>query len=256
MACTTDTCNDRGFCEHVEISTCAKELVCGNTANRSCKAPKKKKADLNEKHEVRCCSDSDQGWGYNVRSSCKNTLGRNVWATSKNGAGVCHPRSKTLAEAESICASYGTESRLCTAQELEAKCTQGTGCSFDRDHLWSSSTYGAAAAAATTEAPLSGTGPTQLSTTEATGPVTTTMSAEEITATEGPIAGGEGEGQTLLEIAEAVVTACDESNEDMSECHAYCEDHMCCFENGRYSCLKDPEKHCLAYAGCETLVVS
>ena len=115
--CTTDTCNDRGFCEHVEISTCAKELVCGNTANRSCKAPKKKKADLNEKHEVRCCSDTNTAWRHPTHSNtCKNILGRDVYGESDNGFG-CNA-GKTFDEANAICSSVSA--RLCTVDELEA----------------------------------------------------------------------------------------------------------------------------------------
>jgi len=51
-----------------------------------------------------------------------------------NGAACQH--ALNYDDAMSFCASVG--GRLCTAAELEAGCTQGTGCSHDTDLLWSS----------------------------------------------------------------------------------------------------------------------
>ena len=64
--------------------------------------------------------------------------------------------------------------------------------------------------------------------------------------------------QTLLEIAERVITACSEDklNEDMKECQNLCHSRMCCFEESGsdYSCQLDTSKNCAVYAGCEALV--
>ena len=62
--------------------------------------------------------------------------------------------------------------------------------------------------------------------------------------------------QHLLEMAERVITACDENriNEDISECQKLCYSRMCCFEKDEYGCQADAGKDCAVYAGCEALV--
>mmetsp|Transcript_4088 Transcript_4088/g.9261 ORF Transcript_4088/g.9261 Transcript_4088/m.9261 type:complete len:195 (-) Transcript_4088:176-760(-) len=62
--------------------------------------------------------------------------------------------------------------------------------------------------------------------------------------------------QSLLEIAERVVTVCSESRLDknMSKCQKLCKKNMCCFESGEYSCEDDERKTCAAYAGCKALI--
>ena len=62
--------------------------------------------------------------------------------------------------------------------------------------------------------------------------------------------------QHLLEMAEHVITACDENrlNEDISECQKLCYSRMCCFEKDEYGCQADAGKDCAVYAGCEALV--
>ena len=62
--------------------------------------------------------------------------------------------------------------------------------------------------------------------------------------------------QHLLEMAERVITACDENrlNEDTSECQKLCYSRMCCFEKDEYGCQADAGKDCAVYAGCEALV--
>merc|ERR1712185_141181 len=49
--------------------------------------------------------------------------------------GDCHER-KTFVEAAAICSDAGA--RLCTAAELRADCTRGTGCGHDAQLVWSS----------------------------------------------------------------------------------------------------------------------
>ena len=64
--------------------------------------------------------------------------------------------------------------------------------------------------------------------------------------------------QQLLEMAERVITACDEDedklNDDMSACQHLCHGSMCCFETDEYGCQDDASKDCAVYAGCEALV--
>ena len=62
--------------------------------------------------------------------------------------------------------------------------------------------------------------------------------------------------QQLLEMAERVITACDEDklNKDMSVCQHLCHGSMCCFETDEYGCQDDVSKDCAVYAGCEALV--
>jgi len=62
--------------------------------------------------------------------------------------------------------------------------------------------------------------------------------------------------QQLLEMAERVITACDEDklNDDMSVCQHLCHGSMCCFETDEYGCQDDVSKDCAVYAGCEALI--
>jgi len=82
----------------------------------------------NSKHEVRCCAD----WavpGWEKRFDCP------VWGESNIGGNCYH--DNTWDEAHLICKAHG--GRLCTKEELLADCTRNTGCSHDRDMIWSSS---------------------------------------------------------------------------------------------------------------------
>ena len=71
-----------------------------------------------------------------------------------------------------------------------------------------------------------------------------------------PSAVQEVSGQSLLESAEQVVTACSEVNLsiDMTECQQLCHGKLCCFDTGEFSCLEDETKNCAAYVGCEALI--
>ena len=77
--------------------------------------------------QVRCCSNVklSSAWGY-TRSGCA------VWGASN--AGWSCKRDQTFAQAEAICQGVGA--RLCTAAELAAGCTTGTGCQFDFELVW------------------------------------------------------------------------------------------------------------------------
>ena len=72
----------------------------------------------------------------------KNT-GCNVWAASKNfipGTRECI-RMVTYFEAQAYCDFIAQESgdngvRLCTVQELQDGCTDGTGCGISHEYIW------------------------------------------------------------------------------------------------------------------------
>eukprot|EP01052_Picozoa_sp_SAG31_P004427 SAG31_NODE_183_length_20987_cov_8.711078_11_plen_343_part_00 len=90
-------------------------------------------ATHDELHEVRCCADSAaSGFHQYSPSSCPN-----VWADSDTGSNCQH--GLTLAEAAEFCEGLG--GRLCTAAEVEADCTAGTGCGHDSDLIWTSTPY-------------------------------------------------------------------------------------------------------------------
>merc|ERR1711862_770128 len=83
-------------------------------------------APNNALHEVRCCSDmSLLGWTKSTKCD--------IWTKSQFD-GICQEH-KSYCEAHNICTDAG--GRLCTKVELVAKCTKGTGCSFDNDLIWS-----------------------------------------------------------------------------------------------------------------------
>ena len=77
--------------------------------------------------QVRCCSNVklSPAWG-SLQPGCS------VWGASY--AGWPCTRDQTFAQAEAICQAAGA--RLCTAAELVAGCTAGTGCGFDLDLVW------------------------------------------------------------------------------------------------------------------------
>eukprot|EP01052_Picozoa_sp_SAG31_P012652 SAG31_NODE_745_length_12408_cov_4.755057_1_plen_562_part_00 len=62
-----------------------------------------------------------------------------AWGERDPGDAECQ-HGLTYSDAEAFCARVG--GRLCTAEELEAGCTQGTGCQHDSDLLWSSTPGG------------------------------------------------------------------------------------------------------------------
>eukprot|EP01049_Picozoa_sp_SAG25_P001220 SAG25_NODE_49_length_18832_cov_5.265841_2_plen_2407_part_00 len=83
-----------------------------------------------EKHEMRCCADKAIT-GYR-RVRCQ---GKNLWTESDSkGFGGCQ-HALTYAQSDALCKKMGA--RLCTASEIKARCTRGTGCQHDFDLLWS-----------------------------------------------------------------------------------------------------------------------
>ena len=109
-------------------------LACGSSGG-GCSGQTQTVANLNESHEVRCCSQSSTnpgGWNQYTSGNCPS----NIWGESDFSNGVGCVDSATYNEAQQICSNAG--GRLCTAAELLADCTRGSGCSHDQDMIWSS----------------------------------------------------------------------------------------------------------------------
>ena len=94
-------------------------------------------ADTAERHEVRCCKDSvtkPEGGTWNQYAG-RGAICANVWGESEDSSGTCQ-HALHYGEALAMCDDLG--GRLCTAEELLAECTRGSGCQHDRDMIWSS----------------------------------------------------------------------------------------------------------------------
>ena len=102
-------------------------IVCGSTS--SCNS-QPALVSVSSPHGVRCCSDTMIP-NWKKSSSCA------VWTETEDSDGNCNLDVDYFA-AENICNKHGA--RLCTQQELEDDCTQGTGCMLDHDRVWSLST--------------------------------------------------------------------------------------------------------------------
>ena len=82
-------------------------------------------AKIEETHAVRCCSDVEIA-GWRKKDTC------NIWAASDTW-GACE--ELTWSEANKFCITQSA--RLCSRPELEASCTEWTGCVFDKRLIWS-----------------------------------------------------------------------------------------------------------------------
>jgi hypothetical protein len=99
--------------------------ACGGS--HRCKSPPTPEHD-SSLHEVRCCSDKAHK-RYNKRPGCS------VWGESLDINQIRCIHSATWQQAYDHCAADGA--RLCTAEELAADCTRGSGCQHDADMIWS-----------------------------------------------------------------------------------------------------------------------
>lgn len=91
---------------------------------------------VDEEHEVRCCRDcSVENCGRQWKQKCE--WDPDVYARSKLSR-QCY-ESVNFVTAKGICADNG--GRLCTVHEVLEGCTQGTGCGFDSEMIWTC-TYG------------------------------------------------------------------------------------------------------------------
>jgi len=92
----------------------------------------------NEEHEVRCCSRIKHSDDWLRNPGCKNYHESElVDATGQNAK--CYHAS-TYAEAQSICAD--NHGYVCTRAEVLDGCAQGSGCSHDKDLVWTSNKAG------------------------------------------------------------------------------------------------------------------
>ena len=107
-----------GYSEQVGNTFCGSWNKCGVNVGLS---------DIDDKHAVRCCS-SDASLLWDMK--CNN--GVTVFGES--------PGCKKLPylEAKAHCESF-SGGRLCTYDEMKAKCTRNTGCGFDRQLVWGES---------------------------------------------------------------------------------------------------------------------
>jgi len=103
------------------------KVVCGST-DGNCRNSPVLLANIAEGHQVRCCSETKKT-GWVKKAHC------DVWGESH--LPTCNA-AKTYAEAEAICAANGA--RICTEPELLNDCTRGSGCGYDDERHWSSST--------------------------------------------------------------------------------------------------------------------
>lgn len=81
-----------------------------------------------DSHAVRCCSDTQKEGKWKKKRKCR------VWGGSDEGW-PCKSAA-SFKDAEEVCENEGA--RLCTQREIEEKCTKGTGCSFDNELVWTS----------------------------------------------------------------------------------------------------------------------
>lgn len=87
----------------------------------------------------------DLGWrGADCANPDSSTVGgvTNIVIDERyggNGEPTCY-KDKTFAESEDLC--YRAGGRLCTSDEIERGATTGTGCRFDFEHVWTSTTCG------------------------------------------------------------------------------------------------------------------
>ena len=102
-------------------------LSCGNPGGNRCGGVVSSVALYSENHPFRCCANRRIGNGWIKRDGC------NVWAESLQPC-----EAATHDEASARCEDAGA--RLCSRDEYEDKCTRGTGCMYDRELNWSSTT--------------------------------------------------------------------------------------------------------------------
>ena len=122
-------------------------LACGSTAGNCANDPTRVADPIENQVDgvnipVRCCVESStRPSGWSQHSRCADAGFTSTWGKSSfSGVGCVH--SATYDEAETYCSNAG--GRLCTAAELLADCTRGSGCGHDFDYLWSSTPAGTA----------------------------------------------------------------------------------------------------------------
>lgn len=132
-------------------ATVAYNLVIGSSAFRRGASSKAAQchASTERRAAVRCCADAtttartcaNLGWKYALsRTNQPIGLTAGVCASSKLASGKCPSNGfvTDYAGAEAQCRDMGA--RLCTAQEVEADMTKGSGCNLDSKRIWTAST--------------------------------------------------------------------------------------------------------------------
>ena len=104
--------------------------ICGSHVDDHCSRTPSLR-HRNDLHRVRCCSENPFGTLNSVLNE-----GCSVYGASHLGESNTCFSGKTHAEAEQICSDNG--GRLCTRDEVEADCTAFSGCGFNHDVVWTS----------------------------------------------------------------------------------------------------------------------
>ena len=125
----------------LQATTSAHYVECGKVGR--CRSETGYLAPNNEVHEIRCCSNdppTEFSGRWDVRSPrTALTSGFTCpWTESPQWDNVNCPAG-TYEEAEDICAQV-PGARLCTVEEALNDCLRGTGCGFDNDLIWTSTT--------------------------------------------------------------------------------------------------------------------
>merc|ERR1712046_345026 len=125
------------------------KVVCGRHNPHQCRENDRWVTDLNEKHEVRCCTDGKPEPRVPSMKHCANPHNpgpkpvngkvlpgiEGVWGMSKVGPNGKCLDAVTFDEAVEICGRIDN-GRLCTEHELKNECTSHTGCMHDLDLIW------------------------------------------------------------------------------------------------------------------------
>ncbi len=108
-------------------------MVCARGVDRaglrSCREGDSRKVHKDEEHEVRCCKEQKfnrGGWSSNCEDFDEWIKGRSKIDNE------CHYLS--FWDAFQLC--NDADGRLCTKTEVEKSCVKGTGCSYDREQVW------------------------------------------------------------------------------------------------------------------------
>ena len=95
------------------------------------------------RHSLGSFTQCESSWqtesdGKAIAVGCCNAAGQ-----GKRAAGMACSSAKTWGEAQAICeANTQGYNRLCTKDEIEAGATEGTGCGFDNNPIWTSTGCG------------------------------------------------------------------------------------------------------------------
>merc|ERR1712207_12470 len=89
-------------------------------------------ADVDETHELRCCSTTELD-GWNKYASAPGCWGLSMFDKDGPDNGCVHAIDFNAGRA--LCQEHGGD--LCTMQQLKDECTRGSGCQHDHDLIWS-----------------------------------------------------------------------------------------------------------------------